>query len=272
MFSHIWLFATPWTAAHQASLSFTVSWSLLRFMSIESVIPSNHLILCHPLLLLPSIFPSIRVFSTESVLHIRWPKYWSFSIGPSNEYSGLISFKIDWLDFLVVQETLKCLLQHHSLKASVLLCSAYFMVQYSHPYMTTGKTIVLSIWTFVGKVMSLPFNTLSRCVIAFLPRSKHLLISWLQSRLYVALSILWIFGSLSLPIPDLPGCATFLPRSAPIISVVMKKFFQMFMRIISVNSTSPAVVKWVAGRWSRCVICFSESLGCWLSLSSDRLL
>ena len=145
--------------------------------------PSNYLILCCPLLLLLSIFPSIRVFSNESVLCIRWPKYWSlsFSISPSNEYSGLISFRIDWLDLLAVQETLKSLLQHLSSKASILQCSAFFIVQLSHPYMTTGKTIALTRWTFVGKVMSLLFNILSRLVIAFLPRSKRLLISWLQS-------------------------------------------------------------------------------------------
>ena len=135
----------PWTAAHQASLSFTISWSLLRFMSIESVMPSNHRILCHPLLLLPSIFPSIRVFSNDSALLIRWPKYWSFSfsISPSNEYSGLISFRIDWFDLLAVQGTLKSLLQHHILKASILQHSAFFTVQLSHPYVTTGKTIAL---------------------------------------------------------------------------------------------------------------------------------
>ena len=145
--------------------------------------PSNHLILCHPLFLLPSIFPSIRIYSNESVLCIRWPKYrsFSFSISPSNEHSGLISFRIDLLDLLAVQETLKSLLQHHSSKASVLRCSAFFIVPFSHPYMTTGKTIALTRWTFVGKVMSLLFNMLSRLVIAFLPRSKHLLISWLQS-------------------------------------------------------------------------------------------
>ena len=145
--------------------------------------PSNHLILCRPLLLLPSIFPSIRVFSDESVLHIRWPKYWhfSFSISPSNEYSELISFRIDWLDLLAVQGTLKSLSQHHSLKASILWHSAVFMVQLSHPHMTTGKTIALSIWSFVSKLMSLLFNMLSRFIIAFHPRSKHLLISWLQS-------------------------------------------------------------------------------------------
>ena len=140
--------------------------------------PSNHLILCRLLLLVPSIFPSIRVFSNESVLHIRWPKYWSFSfsISPSNDYSGPISFRVDWLDLLAVQETLKSLLQHHSSKASILWCSCFFIVQLSHPYMTTGKTKALTRWTFVGKVMSLLFNMLSRLVIAFLPRSKHLLI------------------------------------------------------------------------------------------------
>ena len=145
--------------------------------------PSNHLMLCHPLFLLPLIFPSIRVFSTESVLPSRWPKYWSFSfsISPSNEYSGLISFRIDWLDFLEVQGILKSLLQHHSSKASILWCSAFFIVQLSHPYMTTGKTIALTRWTSVGKVMSQLFNMLSRLIIAFLPRSKCLLISWLQS-------------------------------------------------------------------------------------------
>ena len=145
--------------------------------------PSSHLILCCPLLLLPSIFPSIRGFSNESVLHIRWPKNWSFSlrISPSNEYSGLISFRMDWLDLLAVQGTLKSLFQHHSLKASVLQCLAFFIVQLSHPYTTTGKSIALTRWTFVGKVMSLLFNMLSRLVITFLPRSKHLFISWLQS-------------------------------------------------------------------------------------------
>ena len=166
-------------AARQASLSIANSQSLLKLMSIESVMPSNHLILCHPLLL-PSIFPSIRVFSNESFLYIRWPKYWSFSfsISPSNEYSGLISFRMDWLDFLAVQGTLKSLLQHHSLKALILWHSAFFTVQLSHPYMTTGKTIALTRWTFVGKVMSLLFNKLSRLVITFLPRSKHLVISF----------------------------------------------------------------------------------------------
>ena len=157
--------------------------SLLKLMSIESVMPCNHLILCHPLLLPPSIFPSIRVFSNQSVLHITWPKYWSFSFSnsPSNEYSGLISFRTDWFDLLSVQGTLKSLLQHHSSKGSILWCSAFFMVQLSHPYMTTGKTIALTRRTFVDKVISLLFNMLSRLVITFLPRSKRLLISWLQS-------------------------------------------------------------------------------------------
>ena len=160
----------PMDCKCQASLSFTSSRSLLRLMSIELVMPSNYLILCRPLLL-PSIFPSIRVFSNESVLHIRWPKYWSFSfiIGPSSEYSGLISSRMDWLDLLAVQGTLKSLLQHHNSKASILLHSAFFIVQLSHPYMTTGKTIALTRWTFVGKVMSLLFNMLSRLVISFLP-------------------------------------------------------------------------------------------------------
>ena len=161
----------------------TSSRGLLKLMSIESVMPSSHLILCCPLLLLPPILPSIRVFSNESVIRIRWPKYWSFSfsISPSNEYSGLISFRMDWLDLLAVQGTLKSLLQHHSSKASILWCSAFFTIQLSHPYMTTGKTIALTRRKFVGKVISLLFNMLSRLVITFLARSKRLLISWLQS-------------------------------------------------------------------------------------------
>ena len=169
----------PRTAAFQASLSFTISQSLLKLMSIESVTPSNHLILCHPLLLLPSVFPSIRIFSNLSTLPIRWPKYWSFSfsISPSNEYSGLISFRINWLDLLAVQGTLKSFLQHHSSKASIRQRSAFFTVQLSHPYMTTGKTIALTRRTFVGKVMSLLSNMLSRFVIAFFPRSKRLLVA-----------------------------------------------------------------------------------------------
>ena len=167
----------------QASLSITKSWSLPKLMSIELVMPSNHLILCRPLLLLPSIFPSIRVFSNESALHIRWPKYWSFSfnISPSNEHPGVISFWMDWLGLLAVQGTLKSRLKHHSSKASILGCSAFFIVQLAHPYMTTGKTIALTRWTFVGKLMSLLFNMVSSLVITFLPRSKCLLISWLQS-------------------------------------------------------------------------------------------
>ena len=173
----------PWNAARQASLSITNSRSLFKLTSIESVMPSNQLILCRPLLLSPSIFPGIRVFSNESVVHIRWPRYWSFSfsISPSNEYSGLISFRMDLLDFLAVQGTLKSLLQHHSSKASILQCSAFFTVQLSHPYMTIGKTIALTRWTLVSKVMSLLLNMLSRLVITFLPRSKRLLNSWLQS-------------------------------------------------------------------------------------------
>ena len=180
--SHVWLFATPWTAAFQASLSFTNSQSLFKLMSIRLVMPSNHLILCCPLLLLFSIFPSIRVFSNESVL-IRWPKHWSFSfsISPSNEYSRLITFRMDWMDLLAVRGTHESLIQHHSSKASILRHSAFFTVQLSHPYMTTGKTVALTRRTFVGKVMSLLLNMLSRLVITFLPRSKHLLISWLQS-------------------------------------------------------------------------------------------
>ena len=172
-------FLWPWTVACQASLSITNSQSLLKLMSIESVMPSNYLILCRLLLLLPAIFPSIRVFSNESVLCIRWPKYWSssLSISPSNEHPGLVSFRMDWLDLLAVQGTLKSLLQHHSSKASILCHSIFFMGQLSHPYMTTGKTIALTIWTFVGKVISLLFNMLSRLVLAFLPSSKRLLIS-----------------------------------------------------------------------------------------------
>ena len=229
--SHVQLFATPWTTTRQASLSITNSQNLHKLMSIPLVMPSNQLILCHPLLLLPSIFLRIRVFSNKLVLRIRWPNYWSFSLStsPSKEYSGLISFRMDWLDFLAIQGTLRSLLQHHSSKASVLWRSAFFTVQLSHPYMTTGKTRALTRWTFVGKVMSLLFNMLSaaaaakslqscptlwdpidgsppgssapgilqarilewvaisfsnmlsRLVIAFLPRSKCLLISWLQS-------------------------------------------------------------------------------------------
>ena len=173
--------ATPWITAHQASLFITNSWRLPKLKSIKLVMPSSQFILCHPLLLLPPIPPSIRVFSNESALRIRWPKYWSFSfnISPSNEHPGLISFRMDWLDILAVKGTLKSLLQHHSSKASIFQRSALFIVQLSHPYMTTGKTIALAIRTFVGKAMSLPLNMLSRLVITFLPRSKRLLMLWL---------------------------------------------------------------------------------------------
>ena len=183
LLSHVRLLATPWIAAHEASLSITNSQSSLKLMPIESVKPFSHLILCHPLLLLPPIPPSIRVFSNESTLQMRWPKYWSFSfsISPSNEHPGLISLRMDWLDLLAVQGTLKNLLQYHSSKALIFQRSAFLTVQLSHPYMTTGKTIALTRWTFVGKVMPLLFNMLSRLVLTFLPRSKHLLISWLQS-------------------------------------------------------------------------------------------
>ena len=181
--SRVRLLLTPWTAARQPSLSIANSQSLCKLMSTELVMPYSDLILCRPLLLPPPIPPSIRVFSNESTLHMRRPKYWSFSfsISPSNEYSGLISFRRNWLDLLAVQGTLKSLLQHHSSKASILQCLAFFMVQLSHPYMTAGKTIALTRWTFVNKGMSLLFNMLSRLVITFLPRSKSLLISWLKS-------------------------------------------------------------------------------------------
>ena len=176
MLSCVQFFVTLWTAPCQASLSITNSRSLPKLMSVESVMPSNHLILCRPLLLLPSIFPSIRVFSNESTLRMRWPDYWSFSFSiiPSKEHPRLISFRMDWLDLLAVQGTLKSLLQHHSSKASILQCSAFFTVQLSHPYMTTGKTIALTRWTFVGNVTSLLLNMPSRLVITFFPRSKHL--------------------------------------------------------------------------------------------------
>ena len=181
--SHVQLFVTPWTAVRQAFLSITNSRSPPKSMSIDLVMPSNHLILCYSLLLLPSIFQGIRVFSNESALHIMWTKCWSFSfnISPSNEHPGLITFRVDWLDLLAVQGTLNRLPQHHSSKVTILQLSAFFTVQLSHPYMTTGKTITLTRWTFVGKVMSLLSNMLSRLVITFFARSKRLLISWLQS-------------------------------------------------------------------------------------------
>ena len=189
--SHVQLFATPWIAAHQASQSIIKNWGSLRLMSIKSVMPSSHLILCRPLLLLPPIPPSIRVFSNESTLCMTWPRYWSFSFSiiPSKAIPRLIFFRMDWLDLLAVQGTLKSLLQHHSSKASILQCSAFFTVQLSHPYMTTGKNIALTRWTFVGKVMSLLLNMLSRLVITFLPRNKRLLISWLQSLSAVILEL-----------------------------------------------------------------------------------
>ena len=189
LLSHVLLFATPWTTAHQALVYFTNSRSLLKLMSIELVMPFKHLILYCPLLLWPSNFPCIKVFSKESVLCIRWPKYqsFSFSISPSNEYSGLIHFRIDQLDLLAVQGTLESLVQHHSSKASSLQCSAFFIVQLSHPYMTTGKGIALTRWTFAGNAMFLLFSILSMLIIAFLPRSKCLLISWLQSTFAVIL-------------------------------------------------------------------------------------
>ena len=184
-----WLFATPWTAARQASLSLTISWSLPKFVSIASVMSSSRLILWRPLILWPSIFPSIRDFPHESAVHIRWPKYWScsFSISPSSEYSGLIFLKMDWLGLLAIQWALSSLLQHHSSKAVIFGCSAFFTIQLSQLYVTTEKTIALTIWTFVGRVMSLLFNTLSGFIIAFLPRSKCLLSSWLQSSSAVSL-------------------------------------------------------------------------------------
>ena len=181
LLSRVWLFATPWTVARQASLSITNSQSSPKLMCIESVMPSSHLILCLPLLLLPPIPPSVRIFFNESTLLMRWPIYWSFSfsISPSSEHPGLISFRMDWLDLLTVQGTLKSLLQHHSSKASILQHSAFFIVQLSIPYMTTGKIIALTRLAFVDNVMSLLFNMLSKFIITFLPRSKCCLISWL---------------------------------------------------------------------------------------------
>ena len=229
LFSHIWLFATPWTAAHQASLSFTTSQSLLKLMSIESVMPSNHLVLCHSLLLLPSVFPSIKVFSNDSTLRIRWAKYWnfSFSISPSNDCSWLISFRTDWFDLLAVLGTLKSLLQHHSSKASVLWCSAFYTVQLSHPYMPTGKAIALTIQTLVGKVMSLLFNTLSSFVITFLRRSKRLLISWLQSPSAVILEPKKI-ESVTVSIVSPSICYEVMGLDARILVFCMLSFKPMF--------------------------------------------
>jgi len=233
---------TPWTAAHQVSLSIANSQSLLKLMSIKSVMPSNHLILCHPLLLLPSVFPSIRVFSSESVLQIRWPKYWSFSfsISPSNEYSGLLSFRIDWFDLLVVQATLRSLLQHHSSKASILQHSAVFMVKLSHPYMTTGKTIALTRWNFVSKVMSLLFNTLSVLVVTFLLRSKHLLISWLQSPSAVILEPKKI-KSLTISIISPTICHEVMRPDPMILVFLMLSFSQFFHSPLSLSSSGSLV-------------------------------
>ena len=211
-------------------------------MSIELLMPSNHLILCCPLLLLPSIFPSSRAFFSEPALHIRWPKYWSFnfSISSSNEYSGLISFRMDWFDLLAVQGTLKSLLQHHSSEASILRRSAFFMVHPSYPYMTTGKTIDLTIWAFVGKVMSLLFNLLSRFVTAFLPRNKHLLISWLQSSSAENLEPKKI-KSVTVSIASPSICQGMMGLDAMIFVFWMLSFNQLFHSLLSPSSRSSLI-------------------------------
>ena len=227
----------------------TVSWSLLKLMSIELVMASSHLILCHPLVLLPSIFPSIRVFSSESALCVRWPKCWSFSfsISPSNEYSGLISLSIDWFDLLAVQGTPKNLLQQHSLKSSILLHLAFFMVQLSHLYTTTGKTVSLTIWTFVGKVISLLFNMLSRFVIAFLPRSKHFLISWLQSPSSVILepkerkSHCFYFSPFYLPWNDGTRCHIFIFWMLSFKPTFLLSSFTLIKWLLSSSSLSAII-------------------------------
>ena len=251
--SRVWLLVTPWTVAHRATLSITKSRSLLKLMSIKSVMPSNHLILCHPLLFLSSVFPSIRIFSNKSVLRIRWPKYWSisFSISPSSEYSGLISFWIDWLDLLAVQGTLKSLLQHHTSKASVPHCSAFFIVQLSHPYMTTGKTIALTRWTFVAKVMSLLFNMLSRLAIIFLPRSKRLLISWLQSPSAVILEpkIIKLVTQLSPTLCDPMDCS---PPVSSVHRILQARVLEWVAVPLSKGSSRPRDrlrVSCIAGRF-----------------------
>ena len=234
--SCVCLFAKPWTTACQASLSITNTRNFHKLMSIESMMPSNHLILC--CLLLPSsIFPNIRVFSNESVPRIRWPKYWSFSfrINPSNKYSGLISFRIDWVDFLAVQGTLKSLLQHHSSKASILQCSSFFMDQLSHPYMTTGKNIALTRRTFVNKVMSLLFNKLSRLLIAFIPRSKCLLISWLQSPSAVILETKKI-KSITVSIVSPSTCHEEMGQDAMILALECWVLSQFFHSPVSLSS------------------------------------
>ena len=230
LLSRVWLFATPWIAAHQASQSITNCRSSLKLMSIESVTPSNHLILCRPLLLLSPVVPSIRVFSNESALRMRWLKYWSFSfnISLSNEHPGLISFRMDWLDLHAVQGTLKSLLQHHSSKASILRCSAFFIVQLSHPYMTTGKTIALTRWTFVGKVKSVPFNQVSWLVLAFLPRSKHLLLSWMQSPSAVILEPKKV-KSVTVSIVSLSICQEAMGPDAMILVFWMLSFKPAFL-------------------------------------------
>ena len=212
-------------------------------MSIELVMPSNHLILCHPLLLLPSVFPSIKVFSNESVLRTRWSKCWSlsFSISPFNKYSGLISFRMDWLDLLAVQGTLKSLLQHHGSKASILRCSAFYMDQLSHPYMTTGKSIALTRRTFVGKVMSLLFNMLFRFVIAFLPMSKHLLISWLQSPSAVILEPKKI-KCLTVSIVSPSICHEVMGPDAMILVLWMLSFKKLFHSPLSLSSRSSLII------------------------------
>ena len=246
--SHVPLFATPRTAAHQAFPSFTISRSLLRLMSIKSVMPSDHLNLCRPLLLLPSIFPSIRVFLNESAFHIRWPKYWRFSISPSNEYSKLIFLQINWFDLLAVQVTLKSLLQHHNLKASILCCSVFFRVQLSHPYMTTGKNIALTIRTFVSKVICLLFNMLSRFVIVFLPRSELLLVSRLHSPSAVILELkkiksvtvstfLLVFGMILVF-----GMLSFKPAFSLSSFIPMKRLFSS-SSLSAIRVVSPAYLK-----------------------------
>ena len=240
--SCVWFFVTPWTAARQASLSITNSRSPPKPMSIESVMPSNYLILCRPLLLLPSIFPSISVFSNESALRMRWPKCWSFSfnISPANEHSWLISFRMDWLNLLAVQGTLKSLLQHHSSKASILQHSAFFIVQLSHPYMTIGETIALTRWTFVDKVTSLLFNMLSRLAITFLPRSKHLLISWLQSPSAVILEPRKINSAAVSTVPP-SFCHEVMGPDAMILVFWMLSFKQLFHSPLSLSSRGSLV-------------------------------
>ena len=230
----------PHGLQHTRLPSITNSQSLLKLI-IEQVMPSNYLILCHPLLLLPSIFPSIRVFSNESVLRISWPKYWSINISSSNEYSGLISFRTDWLNLLVVQGTLKSLLQHHSSKVSVLWHSTFFIVQLSHQYMTTGKTIALTRQTFVGTVMSLLFSMLSRLIITFLPRSKHLLISWLQSPSTVILEPPKI-KSLTVSIVSPSICHEMMGPDAMILVFWMLPLCQLFHSPLSLSSRGSLVL------------------------------